>query len=64
MIDEESLGNVGLPAITKLAEAAAIVKATAETTGVPLSGRGAERVALWALDLTNAYRDLAAARHE
>ncbi|KAL3894252.1 MAG: hypothetical protein SGPRY_013859, partial [Prymnesium sp.] len=64
MINEEGLGYVGLPAVTKLAEAVAIVKATAESTGVPLPGRGAERVALWALDLTNAYRELATARHE
>ncbi|KAL3917875.1 MAG: hypothetical protein SGPRY_006230, partial [Prymnesium sp.] len=61
-IDPQGLSNVGLPAITKLAEAIAIVKATAGEAGVALSGHDAEMVALcWALDLTNAYRELAAA---
>ena len=64
MIDPEALGKVRLPVITKLAEAVAIVKTVARGAGMELGERGHERVALWALDLTNAYRELAAARHE
>ena len=65
MIDAEDLGNVGLPAsVTKLAEAIAIVKTATKRAGLTVSGQDTERVALWALDLTNAYRELAAARHE
>ncbi|KAL3905775.1 MAG: hypothetical protein SGPRY_010795 [Prymnesium sp.] len=66
MRDSKALVIVYLPAITKLAEAIVdVFKASATKAGVTLLGeRGAERVALWALDLTHAYRELAGARHE
>lgn len=64
MIESEALGNVVLPTITKLAEAVAIVKTVAREAAMELGERGHERVALWALDLTKTYRELAAARHE
>lgn len=48
----------------RLARAVAVVKARAGEMGITLEEWGRERVALWALDLTNAYRMMASARHE
>ena len=61
---EDALLNPNLPTILDLAEAAAIVKAQSAAMGLGLKGREIERVALWAIDLSDAYRMLAVARHE
>lgn len=63
-IDRDDLGNVSLPTMQQLARAVAIVRATAECWGVDLPSEALQHVAVWALDLTSAYRRVAAARHE
>ena len=45
-----------------LAEAVAIVKAEASAMGLKVGELQAEKVALWALDLSNAYRELAVSK--
>lgn len=55
---------MSLPTVQQLARAAAIVRSTAAAWGVALPFGSLQRVALWALDLTSAYRRVAAARHE
>lgn len=61
---EEALLDPNLPSILDLAEAVAIVKAQSAAMGLGLKDREFERVALWAIDLSDAYRMLAVARHE
>jgi hypothetical protein len=63
-IDRDGWGGAALPGVRTLAEALAIVKATSQQMGVQASAAALERVALWAVDLSNAYRELAAARSE
>ena len=55
---------MSLPTIRQLARAAAVVKAVSARAAVGLSKSDVDRVALWALDLSDAYRMLACARHE
>ncbi|KAL3895703.1 MAG: hypothetical protein SGPRY_013449 [Prymnesium sp.] len=61
-IDREDLSNVSLPTIQQLARAVAKVQATASRWGVHVPSDMLRHVAVWALDLTSAYRR--AARHE
>lgn len=63
-IDRDSISNVSLPTIRQLARAAAVVKAVSARAAVGLSKSDVNRVALWALDLSDAYRMVACARHE
>ena len=63
-IDREEIGNIELAGPRSLAEAVAIVKASAAAMGVIAPGTALGRIALWALDLSDAYRRLAAARSE
>lgn len=63
-IDREELDKVSLPTIQQLARAVAVVRATAARWGVHVPSEQLEQVAVWALDLTSAYRRVAAARHE
>ena len=53
-----------LPTPQTLAEAVAIVKSVAADMGVQASRAALEKVALWAIDLTHAYRMLAVQRSE
>jgi hypothetical protein len=63
-IDRSEWGGVALPGPQTLAEALAIVKAVAADMGMRAAAAALERVALWAIDLSNAYRELAVARME
>ncbi|KAL3909143.1 MAG: hypothetical protein SGPRY_009532, partial [Prymnesium sp.] len=63
-IDKSDLSNVSLPTIAKLARAMAIVRPQSKALGLCVPARLLERVAVWALDLSDAYRRLATARHE
>lgn len=63
-IDRGDINNVSLPRIQQLARAVAIVRAAAAREGVHVPGGRLREVALWALDLTSAYRRVAAGRHE
>ena len=63
-IDREAWARAGLPAALTLAEAVAIVKARCAAMGIALSQSDIERVALWALDLTHAFRMLSVSRAE
>lgn len=63
-IDDDSLGNVDLPVLRDFGEPVAIVRAVSARMGMTFPARGVERVALWALDLSSAYRMLASARTE
>ena len=64
MIDPDGFAGAKLPGPRTLAEAVAITKAVAARMGIKASQAALERVALWALDLSHAYRELCAARHE
>jgi hypothetical protein len=63
-IDKAGWGGVALPGPRTLAEAVAIMKSVAEGMGLSMGRSALERVALWALDLSDAYRELAVARSE
>ncbi|KAL3931544.1 MAG: hypothetical protein SGPRY_001078 [Prymnesium sp.] len=63
-IDPSDMGTVDLPHVRSLARAVAIVKSMVAVMGIRSTEWERERVALWALDLTNAYRMVASARHE
>jgi len=63
-IDRDTLGNIELAGPRTLAEAVAIVKAAAPQMNIHAPATTLERIALWALDLSDAYRRLAAARSE
>ena len=63
-MDRGDWGGVELPGPGTLAEAVAIFKSKATTMGVEVSAPDLERVAMWAIDLSNAYRELAVARTE
>ena len=63
-IDREGWGNVPLTSPRTLGEAVAIVKSTALGMGITASAAALERIALWAIDLSDAYRALAVARTE
>ncbi|KAL3920846.1 MAG: hypothetical protein SGPRY_005109, partial [Prymnesium sp.] len=64
-IDPDDMGTVDLPHARSLARAIlAVVQSLEAGVGIDLQEWGKESVALWALDLTNAYRMMAAARHE
>lgn len=61
-ICKEDISNVQLPTILKLAEAAAILQTASEGEGQELERGEADSLTLWALDLSDAYRRVAAAR--
>ena len=63
-IDASAWARAGLPAPQTLAEAVAIVKAACSRMGIAASEIVFERIALWILDLTGAYRVLAVQRRE
>lgn len=63
-LDKSEISNVSLPTVSKLARAVAIVRAQSAELGLQLPEKHLENVAVWALDLSDAYRRLAAARHE
>lgn len=63
-IDRNDMGTIDLLHVRSLARAVAVVQARAGDMGICLEEWGMERLALWALDLTNAYRMMAAARHD
>ena len=63
-IDPSTWARAGLPAPQTLAEAVAIVKAVASRMGATASQVVFERIALWILDLTGAYRVLTVQRRE
>ena len=63
-IDRDDWVRAGLPAALTLAEAVAIVKARCVAMGVAVSQSDIERIALWALDLTHAFRMLSVSRAE
>lgn len=58
-MDREDWSKPGLPTPRTLAEAVAIAKSVAAGMKVVATARELERVALWAFDLTHAYRELA-----
>lgn len=61
---EEALLNPNLRPVVTLAEAVAIVKSQAHAMALGLEDREIDRVALWTIDVSDAYRMLAVARHE
>ena len=63
-IPDEDIGNVDLPLLRDLGRAVAIVKSVSESLGMQFPADSVSRVALWALDLSSAYRMLAVARTE
>jgi hypothetical protein len=63
-IDKSGWGGATLPGPRTLAEAVAIIKAAAEGMRLRFGQTALARVALWALDLSDAYRALAVARSE
>ena len=63
-IDRSHWGGAALPGPRTLAEAVAIIKSISIDMGWRASHAVLEQVALWALDLSNAYRELAVARTE
>ena len=63
-IDPERWHRTGLPLPQTLAEAVAIVKAIAKSMGIVASQAVLEQIAVWALDLTHAYRMLSVQRAE
>ena len=63
-IDREAWGDAKLTGPRTLAEALAIVKSVGESMGITASAAAWERIALWAIDLSDAYRALAEARSE
>ena len=63
-MDREAWGNVPLSTPRTTAEALAIVKSVASGMGMVASPAALERVALWAIDLSDAHRIVASARSE
>lgn len=63
-LDRDSISNISLPTLRKFAESVAVLKSTSQAHGVQLDRASLPLVAMWALDLEKAYRQLAAARHE
>ena len=62
--DPDAWERAGLPTVRTLAEAVAIVKAVCAEMGIVVSQAVLEQIALWALDLTHAYRMLSVQRAE
>lgn len=63
-INKEDISNVRLPTILQLAEAAAILQAVPGSREPQISKEELGDLTLWALDLSDAYRRVAAARDE
>jgi hypothetical protein len=63
-IDRSTWGDAGLGSVQTLAEAIAVVRSHAQAMGMLASATCYERIALWALDLSDAYRELAVQRAE
>lgn len=63
-IDRATISNLELPTITQLAEAVAIMQAATSDMQTQWHEDELQRVTMWALDLSDAYRRVAAARHE
>ena len=55
-MDKDEWEDISLPHVRDLAEAVAIVKSTAKGMGIHVSAIEYERITLWALDLSDAYR--------
>ena len=63
-MDRGTWGDMGLPAPQTLGEAVAIMRSTAAAMGIHASAVVLERIALWALDLSDAYREIEVNRSE
>ena len=63
-IDRGGWADVPLTSVRTLARAVAIVKAVSTAMGLHVVQAGLERVALWALDLSHAFRELSICRLE
>jgi len=63
-MDRGTWGDMGLPAPQTLGEAVAIMRSTATAMGIHASAVVLERIALWALDLSDAYREIEVNRSE
>ncbi|KAL3915109.1 MAG: hypothetical protein SGPRY_007371 [Prymnesium sp.] len=63
-IADEDIGNVDLPVLRDLGRAVAIVRSASKEMGMTFPADSMGDVALWALDLSSAYRMLAVARTE
>ena len=63
-MDREHWAEATLPRVQHLAEAVAVVRAVAKDMGILAARTGLERIALWALDLSDAYRELEVQRTE
>ena len=55
-MDKDEWPDTDLPHVRNLAEAVAIVKSIAKRMGIRAREAAYERIALWALDLSDAYR--------
>ena len=63
-MDREHWAEATLPRVQHLAEAVAVVRAVARDMGILAARTVLERIALWALDLSDAYRELEVQRTE
>ena len=63
-IDREAWADMDLPAPQTLAQAVAIARSVAQAMGIRASASVYERIALWALDLSDAYREIEVNRSE
>ena len=63
-MDRGTWGDMGLPAPQTLGEAVAIMRSTAAAMGIRASAVVLEQIALWALDLSDAYREIEVNRSE
>lgn len=63
-IDRATISNLELPTITQLAEAVAIMRATTADMWAEWREEELQHISMWALDLSDAYRRIAAARQE
>jgi dipeptidase len=57
-MDREDWDEAALPSIQTLGEAVAVVRSIASGMGFVAAQAVLERIALWALDLSNAYREI------
>ena len=63
-MDRSTWGDIGLPSPQTLGEAIAIMRSLAAAMGIRASAVALERIALWALDLSDAYREIQVNRSE
>jgi len=63
-IDSTDISHIQLPTLRELGRAVAVLQSLSPSLEMHFSPSALQHVALWALDLSSAYRKLAAARHE